>query len=488
MRGSGTVETPLEAVRSAASFYSSVHRLSKSTWNLSIGNGSRRQWARFHCRKNRWVTLPMCRANVLLSGGDAPKLLDFGIARVLTYTLQKATTQIGTVDYMAPEAMHGAAGPNADLWGLGVVLFEMLTGQRPFTGEVGEVIQKIITARYDEKPLFEKGVDRAVVRVIRKMLQKDPDQRYRTAEELAVDLETVARRARLLDDDEGRLEVLIRASIPLICILSFEELRVLAAVRSISKRLSEERRRPRRLYVWSASRGLRDDQDQLARPDSVDDPTTALDHVIENPEDALYVFLDIAASNPQEPVCHHFVGDDLFAPARRPHGIPIGNLTSQFFGNVMLSPLNHFVQEICRRPGYVRYADDFLVFGEDKIELHDLLAKLHRFLAGYRLKLHPDKCQVFRVADGVPFLGWQVFPNHRRLRRKTGIRIQRGLRRLCGAYSAGEVDLPRVRASVMSWLGFLQHGDTWGLRRRLLAESPFIRPASPTPALRPPTR
>lgn len=231
--------------------------------------------------------------NVLLTPADAPKLLDFGIARVLTYTLQKATTQIGTVDYMAPEAMHGAASTNADLWGLGVVLYEMLTGQRPFTGEVGEVIQKIISARYDEKPLFEKGVDRAVVRVIRKILQKDPDLRYQTAEELLVDLETVARRARLLDDDEGRLEVLIRASIPLICVLSFEEQRVLTAVRAICKRLSEERHRPRRLYVWSASRGLRDDQDQLARPDSMEDPTTALDHVIENQEDALYVFLDI---------------------------------------------------------------------------------------------------------------------------------------------------------------------------------------------------
>jgi serine/threonine protein kinase len=231
--------------------------------------------------------------NVLLTANDAPKLLDFGIARVLTYTLQRASTQIGTVDYMAPEAMQGAASTNADLWALGVMLYEMLTGIRPFAGEVGEVIQKIMTARYDERPLFEKGVDRAVVRVIRKMLQKDPEQRYRAADELVVDLETVARRARLLDDDEGRLEVLIRASIPLICVLSFEEERVLAAVRSIAKRLGEERRRPRALYVWSASRGLRDAQGQLARPDSLEDPTTALDHVIENQEDALYVFLDI---------------------------------------------------------------------------------------------------------------------------------------------------------------------------------------------------
>ena len=231
--------------------------------------------------------------NVLLLAGDVPKLLDFGIARLLTYTRQKVSTQIGTVDYMAPEQMQGAMGTNADLWGLGVMFYELLTGKRPFTGEVGEVVQKILTGRYDEKPLFERGVDRTVVRIIRKMLSKDPDLRYQTADELTLDLESVARRARLLDDDESRLEVLIRASFPLICVLSFEEQRVLAAVRSIAQRLGEERKRTRRLYLWSASRGLRDEKDQLARPDTLNDPTAALDHVIENPEDAIYVFLDM---------------------------------------------------------------------------------------------------------------------------------------------------------------------------------------------------
>ena len=232
--------------------------------------------------------------NILLTANDHPKLLDFGVGRVLSTTHQQAYTQIGTADYMAPETIRGAAGTNADLWGLGVTFYEMLTGIRPFLSEKGEVnIENILAGKYDEKPLFAKGLDRAVVRVIRKMLEKDPELRYRNADDLVLDLETIARRARMADDDEGRLEVLIRASFPLICVLSYEEDRVLAAVRAIAKRLGEERKRPRRLYVWSASRGLRDDQDQLARPDSVEDPTTALDHVIENPEDALYVFLDI---------------------------------------------------------------------------------------------------------------------------------------------------------------------------------------------------
>jgi serine/threonine protein kinase/ATP-dependent 26S proteasome regulatory subunit len=231
--------------------------------------------------------------NVLLGPNSTPKLLDFGVARILARTSQKASTNIGTVEYMAPEQMQGAAGTNADLWALGVTFYELLTGQRPFTGEVGEVIQKIISAWYDERPLFDKQVDPRIVRVLRKMLAKDSERRYQTADELARDLEAVARRTRLVEDDESRLEVLIRASFPLVCVLSFEEDRVLASVRAIARRLGEERKQPRRIYVWRASRGLRDEEDKLVSPETMEDPTAALVHVIENPEDAIYVLLDL---------------------------------------------------------------------------------------------------------------------------------------------------------------------------------------------------
>jgi len=197
---------------------------------------------------------------------------------------------------MAPETLNGSAGTNADLWALGITLYEMIAGVRPFTGDVGEIVQKVLSGRYDETPLREKKADNRVVRVLRKLLSKDPETRYQTAEEVLRDLETAARRARLADDDESRLEILIRASYPLVWVYSFEEDRVLDAVRSIAGRLQEDRGKPRPVYVWSASRGLRDGAGaavSASSGESAEDPTAALVHAIEEPGDAVYVFLDM---------------------------------------------------------------------------------------------------------------------------------------------------------------------------------------------------
>lgn len=181
----------------------------------------------------------------------------------------------------------------------------------------------------------------------------------------------------------------------------------------------------------------------------------------------------VANSNTQEEVTRYFPGDTLFAPYDRRRGIPIGNLTSQFFANIYLDGFDHYVQERLGCGAYVRFADDFLVFGDDKGRLSGLAAKMEEYLDSLRLCMHPDKCQVMPVRCGVPFLGWQVYPEHRRLRRATGIRIERRLRELARERRAGRIGFDLVKASVMSWIGHLKHGDTWGLRRRLFAAVVF---------------
>jgi retron-type reverse transcriptase len=181
----------------------------------------------------------------------------------------------------------------------------------------------------------------------------------------------------------------------------------------------------------------------------------------------------VANSNPQEETCRYFPGDNLFTPYERRRGIPIGNLTSQFFANIYLDGFDHFVEQRLRPGGYLRFCDDFLLFSEDRTWLWRAHESLREQLDLLRLAPHATKCQVYRVRDGFPFLGWQVFPDHRRLRRSTGVRIQRKLRALAAAHAAGEIGWDKVRASVMSWMGHLKHGDTWALRRRLFAPVTF---------------
>ena len=77
-------------------------------------------------------------------------------------------------------------------------------------------------------------------------------------------------------------------------------------------------------------------------------------------------------SNEQEPFVHWFPGDDLLTPSERRRGLPIGNQTSQFFANVYLNSFDHFVKETLRMPAYVRYMDDFAIFGDDKGTLDEV--------------------------------------------------------------------------------------------------------------------
>jgi len=93
---------------------------------------------------------------------------------------------------------------------------------------------------------------------------------------------------------------------------------------------------------------------------------------IKDPEVLWLCDLVIDSSNPQEQVLEWFPGDDLFAPVERRKGLPIGNQTSQFFANLYLDPLDHFVKEVLGCRYYIRYVDDILVFGPEKGYLWDV--------------------------------------------------------------------------------------------------------------------
>ncbi len=173
----------------------------------------------------------------------------------------------------------------------------------------------------------------------------------------------------------------------------------------------------------------------------------------------------------------YFPGDDLLAAAR-PRGLPIGNLTSQFWANVYLNELDQFVKRQLGCRAYVRYVDDFLLFADEKRQLWVWKDAIRERLAELRLTIHERESTVYPTAAGIPFLGFRVFPDHRLLKRRNGVAFSRRLRSLRRAAAGGQISLSDVTTRVQGWVAHAAHGDTWGLRRALLGVRPprFAKP------------
>lgn len=174
-----------------------------------------------------------------------------------------------------------------------------------------------------------------------------------------------------------------------------------------------------------------------------------------------------------------FAGDTA-ADLLRPRGLPIGNQTSQFWANVYLNALDQYVKRDLRCPGYVRYVDDFLLFAPDKPTLHAWKRAIIAFLATLRLTLHESESAVIPVTTGIPYLGFRVYPDHRRLRHRTVTAFARRYRRLRSEYAAGRIPFTRLDASVQGWVAHAAHADSFGLRRSLL--EPHITAPAHAPA------
>lgn len=179
-------------------------------------------------------------------------------------------------------------------------------------------------------------------------------------------------------------------------------------------------------------------------------------------------------SNPQEAVNLHFTGDDLFSPHRRRRGLPIGNLTSQFFANMYLDGLDHFVKEVLRAEGYVRYVDDFALFHNDPGVLEHWQARISDYLMGRRLKLHPRKTWFGPTAEPAAFLGFILLPRGlRRLPEDNVLRFRNRLRGMRDQWRTGRADKDDIRRRISAWIAHAENADTWRLRHAIFAGGMF---------------
>jgi RNA-directed DNA polymerase len=149
-------------------------------------------------------------------------------------------------------------------------------------------------------------------------------------------------------------------------------------------------------------------------------------------------------------------------------GLPIGNLTSQHFANQYLTPLDHFIKERLRAPGYVRYMDDFLLFSDSKNFLRGALQSITEYIErNLKLTLKSEATVLAPVSEGIPFLGLRLWPRTIRLDGSGKRRLIRALRSGAEGVASGRLADDDLAPSFRSRLGHAEHVNTLGLRRSL---------------------
>ena len=155
-------------------------------------------------------------------------------------------------------------------------------------------------------------------------------------------------------------------------------------------------------------------------------------------------------------------------------GIPIGSLTSQHFANLYLDRLDHYIKDYLRVRSYLRYMDDFILFCAEKTDLHSLHISIMNFLHDeLELELKEKATMLAPAQDGIPFLGFRIFPNLIRLKQENKRRALHTLKSRTRAFEAGEISEEEYSRSLMSITEHLKIANTYNLRKDVFDRMSF---------------
>jgi len=146
-------------------------------------------------------------------------------------------------------------------------------------------------------------------------------------------------------------------------------------------------------------------------------------------------------------------------------GMPLGNLTSQFFANVYLNELDCFVKYKLRVKYYIRYVDDFLILHSSKSQIENWKMQINDFLRDeLKLELHPEKSKIISLSRGIDFVGFRNFYYFKLLRKRNKRKILSKIEK----YKYGEISHDKILESFQGWQAYAKWANTYKLRNRLL--------------------
>lgn len=166
--------------------------------------------------------------------------------------------------------------------------------------------------------------------------------------------------------------------------------------------------------------------------------------------------------------CHDTLNlvEDIIYSMPGSKNIPIGNYTSQWFGNLYMNELDQFLKHEHKVKYYIRYCDDFIILHQDKKYLHKLASIIEEFI-DQKLDMDLSKNDVFPISHGIDFVGYRHFLNYILVRKSTAKRVKQRLQNLPNRLLTGEVTKEQYRSTIASTLGWLQWANSYNLRQYL---------------------
>ncbi|MBU1245488.1 MAG: reverse transcriptase domain-containing protein [Nanoarchaeota archaeon] len=147
-------------------------------------------------------------------------------------------------------------------------------------------------------------------------------------------------------------------------------------------------------------------------------------------------------------------------------GMPLGNLTSQFFANLYLNELDQFAKQKLKAKYYIRYVDDFIILHHSRKTLKEYQSKIDDFLREkLNLELHPDKSRILKLNNGISFLGYRIFYYHRLIRRKNINKFERKFKKLKQLHKEKKINREIAMESLEGWLAFISHANAYKYKR-----------------------